>query len=106
MTSILESVSEVTELNDISEFMQDKDLDEAMSIIIKLIAKPDVPSSRVPELIIKLQAMSAKLAIQARYYTTFVKGVDASKKKNVYYTTSDAIDRLVDALKYQARYGV
>jgi hypothetical protein len=98
--TMLEYVSEVTELNDISAYMQDKDLDDAMDIIIKLIAKPDVPAAKVPEVIVRLQAISAKLAIMARYYTTFEKGPEASKKKNVYYTTADAIDKLVAALKY------
>ena len=101
----LELVSTVTEFNDLSEFMQDPDLDQALDLIIKLISKPDVPPSTAPALIVKLQAISAKLAVQARYYTTFEKGGDNSKKKNTYYTTAEAIDKLVDALKYTARYG-
>jgi hypothetical protein len=52
-----------------------------------------------------LQAISAKLAVMARYYTTFEKGGENSKKKNTYYTVSEAIDKLVDSLKYSARYG-
>jgi hypothetical protein len=101
----LEQISTITEFNDLSEFMQDKDLDIALDLIIKLIAKPDVPPSTAPSLIVKLQAISAKLAVQARYYTTFEKGGDNSKKKNTYYTAAEAIDKLVDALKYTARYG-
>ena len=103
--NIIEQISEVTEFNDMSEFMQDKDLDIALDLIIKLISKPDVPSTAAPGLIVKLQAISAKLAIQARYYTTFEKGGENSKKKNVYFTAEEAINRLVDALKYSARYG-
>lgn len=104
--TVLEQISTVTEFNDLSEYMQDKDLDEAMALMIKLIAKPDVPSTTAPGLIVKLQAISAKLSIQARYYTTFEKGGENSKKKNTYYTAAEAIDKLVDALKYAARYGV
>jgi hypothetical protein len=44
--------------------------------------------------------MSAKFAMLARYYTSFEKGPEASQKKNTYYTASDAIDKLVSALKY------
>jgi hypothetical protein len=105
-TTILEQISSVTEFNDLSEYMQDKDLDEAMALIIKLIAKPDVPSAKAPDLIVKLQAISSKFAIQARYYTTFEKGGESSKKKNAYYTAAESVDKLVDALKYSARYGV
>jgi hypothetical protein len=104
--TVLEQVSEITEINDISEFMQDRDLDEALGLIVKLIVKPDVPSAKAPELIIKLQAISAKLSVMSRYYTTFEKGAEAAKKKNVYYTTADALNKLVDAIKYSARFGL
>jgi hypothetical protein len=102
----LEIISQVTEFNDLSEFMQDKDLDKALEFVIKLVMKPDVPSAKAPELIIQLQALSAKFSVLARYYTTFEKGGEASKKKNAYYTMSDCLDRLVDALKYSAKFGV
>ena len=103
--TVLENISKITEFNDISEYMQDADLDQALDIIIKLISKPDVPATTANMLIVKLQAISAKLAMQARYYTTFLKGGENSKKKNTYYTASEAIDKLVDALKYAAKYG-
>jgi hypothetical protein len=103
--STIDQISALTEFNDMKEFMRDKDLDYALDLIIKLIAKPDVPSSKAPDLIIKMQALSAKFAMLSRYYTTFEKGGDNSKKKNVYYTAEEAINRIVDALKYSARYG-
>ena len=91
----IELISELTEFNDMKTYMNDKDLDYALDLIIKLIAKPDVPSSKAPDLIIKMQALAAKFAMMSRYY----------KKKNVYYTAEEAINRLVDALKYSAKYG-
>jgi hypothetical protein len=103
--STIELVSEITEFNDLSEYMQDSDLDTALDLIVKLITKPDVPSIKAPSLIVQLQAMSAKFAVQARFYTTFEKGGESSKKKNAYYTMAEAIDKLVDALKYSARFG-
>jgi hypothetical protein len=102
---VIEVISELTEFNDMKEFMNDKDLDYALDLMIKLIAKPDVPSSKAPDLIVKMQALSAKFSMLARFYTTFEKGGDNSKKKNVYYTAEEAINKLVDALKYSARYG-
>ena len=103
--STIEMISEITEFNDLSEYMNDPDLDTALDLIIKLITKPDVPSIKAPSLIVQLQAISAKFSVQARFYTTFEKGGDASKKKNAYYTMADAVDKLVDALKYSARFG-
>ena len=102
---VIEVISELTEFNDMKEFMNDKDLDYALDLIIKLIAKPDVPSTKAPDLIVKMQALSAKFALMARYYTTFEKGGENAKKKNVYFTAEDAINKIVDALKYSARYG-
>ena len=102
-STILEYVSEITEFNDMSEFVNDKDLDKALDLIIKLVMKPDVPAAKATELIIQLQALSAKFAVMARYYTSFEKGVEASKKKNVYYTMSDSIDKLAAAVKYSIR---
>lgn len=104
--TVLESISKITEFNDIKEFMNDPDLDEALDLIIKLIMKPDVPSGKAPELIVRLQALSAKFSMLSRYYTTFEKGGESAKKKNVYYTISDSIDKLVDAVKYMARFGI
>ena len=101
----IELINELSEFNDIKEFMNDPDLDYALDLIIKLIAKPDVPSSKAPDLIVKMQALSAKFAMMSRFYTTFEKGGENAKKKNVYYTAEEAINRLVDALKYSARYG-
>lgn len=103
--NIFEQISVVTEFNDMSEQLQDKDLDEALAIVIKLIAKPDVPAAKAPELIVRLQALSAKFAMLKRYYMTFEKGTEASVKKNTYASMSEALDKVVDSLKYIARYG-
>ena len=49
---IIELISELTEFNDMKAYMNDADLDYALDLIIMLIAKPDVPSSKAPDLII------------------------------------------------------
>lgn len=100
---VLKLISNITELNDMHEFMQDEHLDLAMALIIKLIMNPDVPYGKAPTLILQLQAMASKFQFQARYYTTYEKGTEAAKKKNTFYTASEAINRLVDALKYSAK---
>ena len=102
----LELVSEVTEFNDLSEFMHDDDLDEVLSKVIKLIVKPDVPAPRIAALIVQLQACSAKFSMLATIYATIKKdraGTINNSKKNVYYTAAKALDDLVGALKYMSR---
>lgn len=105
----LELVSAITEFNDLSEFMSDEQLDKAMHLVVKLLMKPDVPAAMAPRLIVELQALSTKFAVMAVYYSTIARdkaGTPNNHKKNVYYSTKEAIDKLVDALKYSARYGL
>lgn len=104
--STIELISKVTEFNDLHEYMKDEQLDKALATIVKLLMNPDVPTAKAPMLIIELQALSAKFAVLASYYTTIAKdktGTPNNNKKNIYYTANEAIDRLVDALKYSAR---
>ena len=107
--SSLSFVSEITEFNDLHDFMNDDQLDRAMELVVKCIMQPDVAAQKAPRLIVELQALSTKFALAAATYATFKKdkaGTTHNNKKNVYYSTKEAIDKLVDALKYAARYGV
>ncbi len=102
----LETVSKITEFNDLSEFMQDEHLDRALDLAIKCLASPDIAATKAPRLIVELQAISFKFAVKAVEYATIKKdrsGTDNNHKKNIYYSTKEALDRLVDALKYAAR---
>ncbi|XAO35265.1 hypothetical protein SEA_FRANCOB_69 [Streptomyces phage Francob] len=102
----LETVSVLTEFNDLTEFMQDDQLDRALELAIKCIAQPDIAAVKAPRLIVELQAISFKFAVKAVEYATIKKdraGTDNNHRKNVYYSTKEALDRLVDALKYAAR---
>lgn len=104
--SILELVSVITEFNDISEFMQDENLDLAMASIAKLIAKPDIPIQKVPLLVVQIQALSSKFNIQAKYYTAWglgKAGTPGNRKKEVYFTMGAELEKLANALKYLAK---
>lgn len=95
---LLNSVSEFTE---IADFMQDDELTQALALVAKLIAKPDVPPAAAAQLIVQLQSYSAKFGMLAAYYTNVKK--NERSKKNIYYSAREVLDRLVDALKYTAR---
>ena len=103
----LELISDITEFNDLHEYMKDEQLDKAMAIVVKILMNPDVPAAKAPGLIIELQAMSTKFGMLAAYYTTIAKdkaGTVNNNKKNIYYSVKESIDKLVDALKYVVRY--
>lgn len=88
-------------LSEISEFMEDEELTTALTMIAKLILKPDVPIQVATLEIVRLQAIAAKLSLKA----TWMANVDKANraKKNIYYTAAEAVNDLVSALKYITR---
>lgn len=88
-------------LSEISEYMEDEDLTTALTMIAKLIVKPDIPIQVATLEIVRLQAIAAKLSLKA----TWMANVDKANraKKNIYYTAAEAVSDLVSALKYITR---
>lgn len=103
METTVELLNKVNGFNEIAEYMQDEELTNTLALVAKLISKPDVPAAVGVELIVKLQAYSAKFAMLASWYTNVKK--DERAKKNIYYSAKESTDRLVDALKYVVRVG-
>jgi len=104
----IETVSILTQFNDLTDFMQDEQLDRALDLVIKCLNRPDIAAQKAPALIVELQAISTKFSVMAVTYATIKRdkaGTENNHKKNVYYSTKEALDRLVDALKYSARMG-
>ena len=91
----------VNGLSEIAEFMEDEELTVALTMIAKLILKPDVPIQVATLEIVRLQAIAAKLSLKA----TWMANVDKANraKKNIYYTAAEAVNDLVSALKYITR---
>lgn len=103
MTTTLDLVNEVAEFSDISEIMNDDQLTDALGVIVKLMMNPDVPPQKAVGLIVQLEAYAAKFKMLASYYTNVKK--DDRAKKNLYYSANEAVQRLVDSLKYSAKLG-
>lgn len=88
-------------LSEISDYMKDEELTAALTMIAKLIIKPDIPPHVASIEIVRLQAIAAKMAFKATWLTNVDK-TDRSKK-NIYYTAAESINELVSALKYIMR---
>ena len=88
-------------LSEISEYMEDEELTTALTMIAKLIVKPDIPIQVATLEIVRLQAIAAKLSLKA----TWMANVDKENraKKNIYYTAAESVNNLVSALKYITR---
>lgn len=100
----LELVSQITELNDLHEFMQDDDVDRALHLVVKLLMNKGGTPANATRLIVELQALATLFAIKATFYQSIGKaGTKEAHMKNVYFTLKDAIGKLVDALKYSAK---
>lgn len=95
MTTTLEQVSS---LYDIAEYMDDPELTTALEFIAKVMMKPDIPPHIATIEIVRLQAIAAKMQMQA----TWMANVDKSdrSKKNLYYSAAAEIDKVVAALKF------
>ena len=101
----LELLNEITELNDISEYMQDPQLDRALELLTKILfEKGAIPQEKAPKIITELQALATVFSLKATFYATIGKaGTAESRKKNVYFTAKESINKLVDALKYLSK---
>ena len=95
------TIDMVNGLSEIAEYMKDEELTIALTMIAKLIIKPDIPPQVASLEIVRLQAIAAKMAFRATWMTN----VDKSDrgKKNIYYTAAESINDLVSALKYIMR---
>jgi len=91
----------VNGLTEIAEYMQDEELTLALTMIAKLIIKPDIPLNVATIEIVRLQAIAAKMAFKATWMTNVDK-TDRGKK-NIYYTAAESINNLGSALKYITR---
>jgi len=95
------TLEQINGLSEIAEYMEDDDLTTALTMIAKLIVKPEIPIQVATVEIVRLQAIAAKLSLKA----TWMANVDKENraKKNIYYTAAEAINNLVSALKYITR---
>ena len=95
------TIDMINGLAEISEYMKDEELDTALTMVAKLILKPDIPINVATIEIVRLQAIAAKMSFKATWMANVEKGDRA--KKNIYFTAAAAINELVAALKYITR---
>lgn len=95
------TIDTINGLAEIADYMEDEELTSALTMVAKLIVKPDIPINIATVEIVRLQAIAAKMAFRATWMANVDKGDRA--KKNLYYTAATAINELVAALKYITR---
>jgi len=95
------TIEMINGLSEIADYMQDEELNAALTMIAKLIVKPDIPINIATLEIVRLQAIAAKMSFRATWMANVEKGDRA--KKNIYFTAASAVNELVAALKYITR---
>lgn len=94
----------VPEFSMLSEKLDDRELDQALVYIAKLLEAPDINVNAAQYAIVNLEALAGKFAIASLWYKTYGKGgVEERYKKDAYYTARDTCRQLVDSLKYIIR---
>jgi len=86
---------------EVKEYMDDEDFGKTLDLVVKIIAKPNVPQQHVAILCTQLEAYAIKFRLMFVGYMSYKKGTtEANMKKNHYKELYTGVDRLVDSLKY------
>lgn len=102
----LEHLSNIQDLMDLSDFMDNPELTEAMELAVKCIAKPDMPPVVARKALLKMQGFAFQFRMQAATFTYIHKGkagTDENVKKNIYFAASEQCHELAQTLKYIAK---
>jgi hypothetical protein len=90
--------------DELSEFMEDKAVDEVISQALELMSEKFPDHDKIARVCARLEAFNIKFRMQFSAYMSYKKGTtDANMKKNHYKELYTGIDRLVDSLKYMIR---
>jgi hypothetical protein len=74
------TIDMVNGLSEIADYMGDEELTTALTMIAKLIIKPDIPLNVATVEIVRLQAIAAKMSFKA----TWMANVDKSDRAKTY----------------------
>lgn len=99
----LDYLSNLQDLMDLHEFMDNAELAEAMNLAVKCIAKPDMPPATARTALLKMQGFAFQFRMQAAVFTYIHKGkagTDENVKKNIYFAASEQCHEMAQTLKY------
>src|SRR3982751_3619758 len=102
----LEYVSGTQDFVDLHASVGDEELQTALNLALKCIAKPDLPHAVARKAMIQMQGYAFKFKMQALVYMqihTGKTGSDENIKKNAYMYASEQCDKMAQTLKYLAR---
>lgn len=107
-----ELIMSVAELNAISEFLQDPNVDQTLAHVVSLIEDPNKPPYMAATLVVALTSISVVYNLKAKYFQllfvmeeghTDKERKIGTAKKNLYYSLSEGTEKIAQALKYIVR---
>ena len=106
MDDALEYLSGIQDLVDLNDFMQDEEFGKAVDMALKCIAKPNLPTAKALEAMVKMQGWAFVFRMRGQVHMTIKTGkagTPENHKKNVYFSISEQCNNLAQTLKYLAR---
>lgn len=103
---VLEYISGIQDFADLHTEVGDEDLQKAIDLALKCIAKPEISHASARKAMIMMQGYAFKFKMQALVYMQIHTGKTGSVeniKKNAYMYASEQCDKLAQTLKYLAR---
>ena len=94
-------LEQINDLYKIADYMDDDELTRALEFVAQVILSKDIPVQNLSVHLVKLQAIGFKMAMQATWLANVDKGDRA--RKNLYYTASEQINNLCQAIKYSLK---
>lgn len=99
-----ELITQVDEVNHLSSFLDDPDVDQALGRVVSMLANTHIPAETAAYEVVYLTDLSVLFKLKAKnYWLLKADAPDARKKKDLYLTLSDCIEKLAGALKYIVR---
>lgn len=99
-------LSNIQDLVDLADFMDDQDFTDACELAMKCVAKPDLPPASAKTALVKMQGYAFMFRMKGQVFMTIKAGktgTEENKKKNVYFSLSEQCDKMAQTLKYLLR---
>lgn len=96
----LASLSNLKELNDASDLLQDEEIDKTIVRVVRVMQNPNVGPESASRLINGFSAQHFMYKVKYKYYMLHKDEPNARAKKELYATISDALMEVINALKY------
>lgn len=102
----LEHLSNIQDLMDLNDFMEDEKFGEAMELALMCIANPNITVNTARKALLLMQGYSLYFKNRGNVYMTIKQGkagTENNKRKNAYFSMASECHEMAQTLKYLSR---